>query len=138
MTHHTHLVQTRLAIKQYEAVSSCVSIGTICNRVERWHSLSVLEMSLHYPSVLQKCIRALIVPQIDTLASIPYDISRTGIHSGSIPHKFLQIRNVIRSHCARSSVTRFLSGSKMKVLRTRTPLWKCQVHRDTPRNAHFV
>lgn len=95
-------------------------------------------MSLHYPSVLQKRVRTLIVPQIDTLASIPYDISRTGIHSRSIPYELLQICNIIRGHCARSSVSRFLFSSEMRVLRTRTPLWIRQIHRDTLRHAHLV
>ena len=41
---------------------------------------------------------ALIIPQIDSLASVAYDMSCTGIYSGIIPHKFLQIHDIARGH----------------------------------------
>ena len=55
-----------------------------------------LTPSFHYPSILQESMRVLIIQQIDSLASITYDVSCTGIYSGVIPHKFLQVHDIIQ------------------------------------------
>ena len=85
VTHHTHFVQTRLTIEEYVA-GKYKQIDS-CERPE--NSLSILEMPLYDPSVLQKCIRPFIIPQIYTLSRVPHNISRARISRRTIPNQFL-------------------------------------------------
>ena len=55
-----------------------------------------LTPSFHYPSILQESMHVLIIQQIDSLASIVYDVLCTRIYSGVIPHKFLQVHDIIQ------------------------------------------
>ena len=69
MTHHTNLVQTGLAVEQNKAGLE-VSIK-VSGQQSETHSPSLRRLSnIHQ-------YRALIIPQIDTFTSVPYDISST-------------------------------------------------------------
>ena len=52
----------------------------------RISSLSVLQMPLDDPPVLQERIGALIVPEVYSLSSVTHNVPRPRIDSRSIPH----------------------------------------------------
>ena len=60
--------------------------------------LAVFQVPLDDPSKLQERIRSLVVPQVDTLSCVTNDITRTGVSRRPIPHKLLEIRNVVRRY----------------------------------------
>ena len=66
------------------------------------HLLSILQMTLHNPTVLKESIRTLIVAQIDTLASIPHDIPCSRHRRGPIPHTLLEIGDIVRRNAFRA------------------------------------
>ena len=66
-------------------------------------SLSIFQMSLYNPSILQERIRALIVTQIDAFTGVPHDRPRAGIGGRTISHQLLKILYVVRRNCERIS-----------------------------------
>lgn len=60
MTHHTHLVQTRLPIEENVAARGIISMPQ--KIFSRLNSLSVFQMAFYNPAVLQERVRSLVVP----------------------------------------------------------------------------
>lgn len=74
MAHHTHFVQTGLSIEKNETNGSPRQpIITADHKLD--DSLSILEMSLHDPPILEESIRSLVVPQVYTFTRVPNNIS---------------------------------------------------------------
>lgn len=95
MTHHTHLVQRRLAIEQ--DVTRWWS--TSGEEVRRCDLLSVLQMSLDDPPILQERVGTLVVLQIYTFTGVSDNVSCTRVRRGTVPDKLLQIGDVVRRDC---------------------------------------
>lgn len=101
-----------------------------------FHSLSVFEMSFDDPAILKKCVRPLVVSQVDTFTGVSDDIARTRILSGPIAHQFLKVRDVVRSNFTMpSSVIRVSSNASVCLL---TSFRVRQRHRNTLGNADLV
>ena len=64
--------------------------------------LSVLQVPLDDPAVLEEGIRSLVVSQIDALASITDNISCSGVRGRAIADQLLQVRDVVRRHWGES------------------------------------
>lgn len=86
-------MQTWLSIEQNETV---IGIRYLRAKETIEHLLSVLQMTLHDPPILQERVRAPVVPKIDPLSGITDDISSAWIRCWAIPHKFLKIRDIVR------------------------------------------
>lgn len=54
-------------------------------------SLSILQMSLDNPAILEECICSLVISQVYALSGIANDVSRSRISSRTIPYKLLQV-----------------------------------------------
>jgi hypothetical protein len=59
------------------------------------NSLSVLQMPLDNPPVLEECVRSLVIPKIDTFSRVANDISGAWIRRGAISNKLLKVCDVI-------------------------------------------
>jgi hypothetical protein len=93
MAHHTHLVQTGLAVEQNKT-------GKKFNHRSRgWHAksnvLSIPQMSLNDPTVLKKRVRSFVVTQVYTFTSITDNISGARVGGWAITDKLLEIRDVM-------------------------------------------
>lgn len=68
MAHHAHFVQGRLPARKVADTRNRHPLHKqILDPGLSGDALSILEMTLHNPTVLKKSIRSLVVPQIDTL-----------------------------------------------------------------------
>lgn len=76
MAHHRHLVQRRLPVEQ--------------------HKVTVLEVPLDDPAVLERDGPLLVVPQVDPLSSVADDVPRSGVVVRSLVDEFLEVLNVVR------------------------------------------
>jgi hypothetical protein len=52
-------------------------------------------MTLDNPAILQEGIGPLVVPQVDTLASVTYDVAGTRVSRWTVPDKFLEVADVV-------------------------------------------
>jgi hypothetical protein len=79
MTHHGHLVERWLTVEE--------------------HEVSVLQVPLDDPPVLQEAVRAFVVSQVDAFSSVTHDVSGARVVIGTIPHQLLEIGDVVRCDC---------------------------------------
>ena len=86
-----------LTVEQNKAKQMFRLLGNI--KKIKGHSLSILQVPLYNPTVLQERICSLVVPQVNTLSSVTDYISGTRIRRRAIPDQLLQVCNVVRRNC---------------------------------------
>ena len=96
VTHHTHLVQTRLPIKEHVAVQTVQHLFRLQKSTR--DSLSVLQMPLHDPPILQERVGSLVVSKINTFTGILHNIACSWVRGWPIADKFLEVGNIVRRH----------------------------------------
>ena len=99
MTHHTHFVQTGLSVEQ-DKTGERYLLFPQQRRTPRRHSLSVFQVPLDDPPILQKCVCTLVISQVYPLPGVSDDVTCTWVRSGPIPYKFLKISDIVWSDCS--------------------------------------
>ena len=131
VTHHAHLVQTRLPVEEHVAVQTSQSSFRLLSSTP--DSLSVLQMPLHDPPILQERVCSLVVAKVNTLAGVLHHIASARICCRSIADELLEVCDVVRGDYADSLVRQ---GSQMRLLRT--TLGVGQVHGYALWNANLI
>jgi hypothetical protein len=75
MRHHTHLVETGLAIEEYV--------------------VTVFQVALNNPAILQEGVCSLVVLEVDSLAGVSNDIASSGIILRACSHQFCKVLNIV-------------------------------------------
>ncbi len=62
----------------------------------RVHLLSVIEVTLYNPTILQESIGPLVETQINVFATVANDVLRAGVFTWAVSSELLKVRNIIR------------------------------------------
>ena len=88
MAHHAHLMQRRLLIEQDKAL---VGVSNDIRLTNTDDLLSISQVALDYPPILQKSVYPFVVLKIDPFTCISYYISGSWVRCGSISHKLCDV-----------------------------------------------
>jgi hypothetical protein len=105
MAHHTHLVKTRLTVEQDE--------------------VAVLEVALDDPAILQERVGALVVPEVDTFASVADDVAGARVLVGAVAYELLEVGDVVRSDCDVRQPCRAGIGNEQYLVLDTSRSWQC-------------